>query len=66
MNLLLNGETVDGRDASNVAELVARFGLQPQTVLIEYNGLALHRSEWQARSVHEGDRIEIVSVVAGG
>ena len=66
MNLLLNGETVDGRDAANVAELVARFGLQPQTVLIEHNGLALHRSEWQARLVHEGDRIEIVSVVAGG
>lgn len=66
MNLFLNGETVDGRDASTVAELVARFGLQPQTVLIEHNGLALHRSEWKARAVKEGDRIEFVRVVAGG
>ncbi len=66
MTLFLNGETVDGRDASTVAELVAQFGLQPQTVLIEHNGLALHRSEWHARAVSEGDRIEFVKVVAGG
>jgi len=34
--------------------------------LIEHNGLALHRHEWPERSLGEGDRIELIRVVAGG
>jgi len=49
-----------------VAELVERFELIPQAVLIEHNGLALHRHEWPNRSLAEGDQIEFVRVVAGG
>jgi thiamine biosynthesis protein ThiS len=35
-------------------------------VLVEHNGLALHRSEWPAALLAEGDRIEILQVAAGG
>jgi thiamine biosynthesis protein ThiS len=66
MNISLNGERVDAGGATNVAELVERFHLAPQAVLIEHNGRALHRHEWLQRSLAEGDQIEFVRVVAGG
>jgi thiamine biosynthesis protein ThiS len=40
--------------------------MQPNTVLIEHNQLALHQREWAERKLSEGDRIEFVRVVAGG
>ena len=42
------------------------IGLQPNTVLIEHNLIALHQREWAERKLAEGDRIEFVRVVAGG
>jgi thiamine biosynthesis protein ThiS len=66
MKIAINGERVDARGASTVAELVERYELAPQTVLIEHNGLALHRHEWPQRSLTEGDQVEFVRVVAGG
>ena len=66
MNLVLNGENADARGASNVAELVARYELPPESILIEHNGVALHRREWPQQSLGEGDRLEFIRVVAGG
>jgi thiamine biosynthesis protein ThiS len=66
MKISLNGERVDAREAKTIAELIERYGLPPQSVLVEHNGLAVHRHEWAERSLTEGDRIEFVRVVAGG
>jgi thiamine biosynthesis protein ThiS len=66
MQILLNGETVDAREAETIAELIDRYQLPAQSVLVEHNGLAVHRHEWPKRSLAEGDRIELVRVVAGG
>ncbi|MEP6602565.1 MAG: sulfur carrier protein ThiS [Spartobacteria bacterium] len=66
MTISLNGETTDSRDAATVADLVRSFQLPPETILIEHNGLALHRHEWPDRSLSEGDRLEFIRVVAGG
>jgi sulfur carrier protein len=66
MTISLNGEKTDARGAATVAELVERYKLPPQTILIEHNGLALHRHEWPQRALSDGDQIELVRVVAGG
>ena len=66
MRISLNGEKADARGARTVAELVGRFELAPETVLIEHNGVALHRREWAQRLLADGDKIEVVRVVAGG
>jgi thiamine biosynthesis protein ThiS len=66
MTISLNGEIVDAREAKTIAELVKRYKLPPQSILVEHNGLAVHRHEWAARSLAEGDRIEFIHVVAGG
>ena len=66
MKISLNGETVETREAKTIAELVESYQLPPQSILVEHNGLALHRHEWSKRFLTEDDRIEFVRVVAGG
>ena len=66
IHLWLNGERVEIDEAGTIADLAARLGLAPHTVLIEHNGVALHQRDWRNREVKAGDRIEFVRVVAGG
>jgi sulfur carrier protein len=66
MRVWLNGEPAEIKGLTNVAELAAQYGLQPNTVLIEHNAMALHQREWVESLLAEGDRIEFVRVVAGG
>ena len=66
MTISLNGENVDAREVKTIAELIDRYQLPPQSILVEHNGLAVHRHEWAERPLSEGDRIELIRVVAGG
>jgi thiamine biosynthesis protein ThiS len=66
MTISLNGERADARGAKTVADLVEVYELPPPAVLIEHNGQALHRREWEHQALAEGDRIEFIRVVAGG
>ena len=47
------------RSTRSVREIKPR----PATLLIEHNGLALHREEWISRALREGDKIEFIRVV---
>jgi thiamine biosynthesis protein ThiS len=66
MKISLNGESIDTRGAQTIAELVGRYQLPSQSILVEHNGVAVHRHEWTERFLAEGDRVEFVRVVAGG
>jgi thiamine biosynthesis protein ThiS len=66
MKILINGETRQFEESKTITALVAELSLEPKMVLIEHNGTALHRSEWTACLLSEGDRIEILQVAAGG
>jgi thiamine biosynthesis protein ThiS len=66
MTIALNGERVDTRGAQTIEKLVEHYQLSPQSILVEYNGLALHRREWPDKTLIEGDRVEFIRVVAGG
>jgi len=66
VTISLNGERVDAREAKTIAQLIDRYQLPPQSILVEHNGLAVHRHEWAKRSLAEGDRVELIRVAAGG
>ena len=66
MKILINGETRQFEESKTITGLVTDLGLEPKMVLIEHNGTALHRREWTACLLSEGDRIEILQVAAGG
>lgn len=65
MTIQLNGEPRQTAAASVLA-LLEELELAPQAVLVEHNGTALHRSELTDTALQEGDRLEILRVVAGG
>ena len=66
VELFLNGEARGGILAATVAELIVELGLPGPALLIEWNGTALHRGEWERTPVRTGDRLEFVRIVAGG
>jgi sulfur carrier protein len=66
MKVWVNGEIAEIAGPTNVAELAKHYGLEPNTVLIEHNTVALRQREWAERTLAEGDRVEFVRVVAGG
>ena len=49
-----------------VEQFLISQGLLPRSVVVEYNGNATAPSEFGQISLHDGDRIEIVRIVAGG
>ena len=49
-----------------VEDLLAELSLPAPLMLVEYNGKALHRSEWTSVTLSEGDRLELMKVAAGG
>lgn len=65
MKIWLNGVEKEV-DAANITLLIQSLGLPAAALLVEHNGLALHRDEWPLRSLHDGDRVEIIRIVAGG
>ena len=66
MKVWVNGEQAEIDGLTNIGELAKHYRLPPNTVLIEHNQTALHQREWAERNLAEGDRIEIIRVVAGG
>ena len=66
MKVVVNGQPHSIIDRQTIEGLVQELNLIPETLLIEHNGRALHRGEWQRRAVQDGDTIELIRVVAGG
>ncbi len=62
----INGEVRPLPVGQPLVDVIVGLGLPPQGVLVEHNGLALLRSEWDGRQLSEGDQLEIFRVVAGG
>jgi thiamine biosynthesis protein ThiS len=65
MKLVLNGQEREVQ-ATQVEDLVAELGLPLAAALVEHNGTALLRSEWAKINLQNGDRLEIIRMVAGG
>jgi thiamine biosynthesis protein ThiS len=63
-NITLNGEPAQTQ-AGTIAALVSELGFPVRTVLVEHNGVALRPDEWQ-RPLGDGDRVELLRIVAGG
>jgi thiamine biosynthesis protein ThiS len=66
MKLSINGDWREDLRASTVEELIVELGLPAPAMLVEHNGVALRRGEWEACVLREEDRLEIIRIVAGG
>lgn len=66
VEIRVNGEARTAVDGQPLADWLGELGLPPETLLVEHNGRALLRSEWADVRLANGDRLEILRVVAGG
>jgi thiamine biosynthesis protein ThiS len=64
--VIANGRQVDGQFPCSLEQFLTGHGLLPRSVVVEHNGEAVAPSEFSARVVSSGDRLEIVKIVAGG
>jgi thiamine biosynthesis protein ThiS len=61
-----NGKPFEVRGDTTVAGFIRQRGLDPQFVLVEYNGEPLERARYADAQLKDGDRLELVRPVAGG
>jgi sulfur carrier protein len=65
-NVIANGANVAADLPCSLEAFLRRQNLLPRSVVVEHNGAAVAPSEFSQREVRDGDRLEIVRVVAGG
>ena len=64
--VIANGEKIDTQFPCTIEEFLKARKLLPRSVVVEHNGQAVAPSEFGQRPLAEGDRLEIITMVAGG
>lgn len=66
ITLSLNGETRTCSSLTPLPDLLQELGFNLRLIAVEYNGEILHRQFWHNTKIHQGDRLEVVTIVGGG
>lgn len=66
MELTINGEPQSHPDGLRVPDLLARLELNPTLVAVEINKQLVPRRRHAETPLHDGDVMEIVTLVGGG
>ncbi len=66
ITISLNGEQQTMPAGSSLADLLAKFELDPKKLALELNYEIIPLTNFTSCQLHEGDKIEIVEFVGGG
>ena len=69
MRLTINGEVKAFEPAKRpltLATLIEQLGHHPRLIVVEFNGAILSPQNWEQQKIHDGDSLEIVTIVGGG
>ncbi len=66
MQLFVNGDMQVASDGATIADLLDGFKLIVQRVAVEVNEQLVRRADYPQTPLHDGDRVEIVTLVGGG
>lgn len=64
--VIANGQQLSAELPCSIEQFLVAQNLLPRSVVVEHNGDAVAPSEFSARQIAHGDRLEIVKIVAGG
>jgi sulfur carrier protein len=64
--VIANGRSTAAPLPCSLEEFLLDQKLSPRSVVVEHNGEAVAPSQFSRRRLAEGDRLEIVKIVAGG
>jgi len=65
MTFIVNGKE-QNLDVKTLDDLISRYRIDPISVVVEKNGIIVHKDQYAVTSVEDGDRFEIVRFVGGG
>jgi len=66
MKIKLNGKDHPVEGNPTIEQLLAAIGLAGKPVVVELNEKALFPREYADNTLQEGDRVEIITIAAGG
>lgn len=66
MKLTVNGESQQLPDGATIAALLEKLGLKGRAVAVEVNKQVVPRREHDKAPLHDGDHVELVTLVGGG
>jgi sulfur carrier protein len=66
VRVIVNGELHELTDGLTVAGLISELSLNGRRIAVEVNREILDRESYEARSLRNGDEVEIVHFVGGG
>jgi len=66
MKIIINGEEAVIQEPVSIAAIIAERKINPEVVVVEYNGSIINCRDWGRISLKEKDALEIVSFVGGG
>lgn len=66
ISVVVNGQPVETEDQILVPEFLRGQEMNPDRVVVELNGRAQTRTESSATRLSDGDKLEVVRIVAGG
>ncbi|MBR59172.1 MAG: thiamine biosynthesis protein ThiS [Myxococcales bacterium] len=66
MNIIYNDLTRELSEGTTVAELIQQLDLEPRFVAVEVNFEVIPREKHAQHVLHDGDKLEIVTLVGGG
>lgn len=64
--VIANGNEISVNVPCTIDEFLISQNFPARSVVVEQNGQAIAPSEFRDRNVNQGDRLEIVQIVAGG
>jgi sulfur carrier protein len=64
--IIANGERIATTVPCSIEQFLSERQMPPRSVVVEHNGEAVAPSEFATREIRDGDRLEIVRIVAGG
>ena len=69
MRFIVNGEVkiINFQESPpNLSLLITSLGLNPNLIVVEFNGVILNQQKWRLQEVKDEDKLEIVTIVGGG
>ncbi|MGE9296775.1 MAG: sulfur carrier protein ThiS [Puniceicoccales bacterium] len=66
IHITANGENYSLEPDTSLPDFLTQRGQAPERVVVERNGEPLTQNETKAAMLADGDRLEIVRIVAGG
>jgi thiamine biosynthesis protein ThiS len=66
LRVYVNGESREVQGNPSLADLITELDLPAARIAVELNREVVRRGEWDSRTLHDEDKIEIVHFVGGG